>query len=440
MIEIVAIQPDSAAAELELRPGDRILAVNGREPVDFLDYHLACEQGLRRLEVQRCDGEQWDIELELAAGDEAGIEVEQPQPVQCGNRCLFCFVHQLPRGMRRSLYIKDEDYRYSYLYGAYVTLSNLTEADFARIVSRRLSPLYVSVHATDPAVRNRLLGRDAPPIMEQLQRLVAQGIQLHTQIVACPGINDGDILQRSIAELAALHPGVLSLAVVSVGLTGHRRHLPPLRTFTAAEAEATVALVEHWQRRLRRRLGTRFVWPVDEFYLRAGRPLPALARYEELPQLENGVGLLSLFRREAREVLAEAGPLGRFTVSAITGTAAAGELSRFARRLRQRTGVTLQIYPVTNRFFGGATSVTGLVTGRDLIDQLRGAELGRALLIPDVTLRQGETVFLDDVSLADVEQALQLPVLPVESSPWGLLAALEDLAGEAVEIIRPSDV
>jgi putative radical SAM enzyme (TIGR03279 family) len=330
--------------------------------------------------------------------------------------------------MRTSLYVKDEDFRFSFLYGAYVTLTNVTEADLQRIVQQRLSPLYVSVHATAENVRRTLLGRNGPPILELLRRLVEAGIEIHTQVVLCPGINDGVVLERTVAELHALAPGVRTLAVVPVGLTGYRRRLPQLRPVSVAEAALLIDQIEAWQQRFLEPGGSRFVFAADELYLRAARPVPALESYEDLAQIENGVGLIARFREEAREALAEAGPLRAGPVTVVTGESGFPEIQRFVTALGQATGVTIQLHPVANTFFGGHVTVTGLLTGKDLLRELQGRSLGEVLLVPDVMLKEGEDLLLDDLSLIDLERELGVPVRKIASTPWGLLEALEDLA------------
>jgi putative radical SAM enzyme (TIGR03279 family) len=327
--------------------------------------------------------------------------------------------------MRRTLYVKDEDYRFSYLYGSYVTLTNVTEADIERIITQRLSPLYVSVHATDEQLRTRMLGRQGPPILELLKRLAGSGIEIHTQVVLCPGINDGPELARTIEDLVALYPWVLTLAVVPVGLTGYRQRLPDLRPPTEAEARAILTSIHDYQERFLRNCGSRFVFAADELYLRAGLEFPPLVAYEDLAQVENGVGLVPQFRAEAAEVLSEAPSLQLSAVATFTGESARGELSRYVAELSAKTGTTIHLYPVRNTFFGGHVSVTGLLTGRDVLSELKGKDLGQALLVPDVVLREGDEVFLDDISLADLERELGVKVLKVASTPWGLLDGLE---------------
>lgn len=429
MLAIIGVESASVGAELELEPGDQVLSINGKPVRDLLDYHLYVADENVLLEVRKADGSLWDLELEKDAEDHLGLAFEPPRPNQCGNQCIFCFVHQLPRGMRRSLYIKDEDYRFSFMYGAYVTLTNIDEDEIGRILEQHLSPLYVSVHATDEAVRRRLIGReDIRPILPLLQRLVAGGIQLHTQVVLCPGINDGAVLDRTIEDLAALRPGILSLAIVPVGLTGHRRRLPPLRPLRQTEAAALVAGLHGRQERFLRESGSRFLFAADELYLQGEVDFPALEEYEDLPQLENGVGLMALFRGEAEAVLDEAGPLSLGPVALLTGVSAYSELRGFADQLSAKTGVPLAVHAIRNDFFGGQVTVTGLLTGSDILAQLQGRDLGQALLLPDVVLREGEDVLLDDMTLEQLQQRLGVPVVKIESNPWGILEALEALA------------
>lgn len=430
MLEIIGVEAASIAEELELEVGDKILTVNGQVINDLLDFqvHAAAEELL--LEVLKRDGELWDLEIEKDADSDLGLQFEHPEPTQCGNNCIFCFVHQLPKGMRRTLYVKDEDYRFSYLYGSYVTLTNISEADIERIVAQRLSPLYVSVHATDEQLRTRMLGRQGPPILDLLKRLAAAGIEIHTQIVLCPGINDGSELERTIEDLASLFPQVQSLAVVPVGLTGYRQRLPDLRPPTVEEARTVVTTIHEYQQRFLRRCGSRFVFAADELYLKAGADFPPLSTYEALAQVENGVGLIPQFRVEAAEVLAEAGILGVSAVSTFTGVSARGELTRFIADLAAKTGTTIHLYPIRNEFFGGHVTVTGLLTGKDVLRQLKGQPLGQALLVPDVVLREGDEVFLDDVALEDLQRELDVRIITVASTPWGLLEGLEVLDDE----------
>ncbi len=434
MLKIETVDPAGYAAELGLEPGDMILAINDHPIEDILDYHLEIGADQLNIEVLH-DDEVWELVVDKDADEDFGIEVEHPEPRQCGNQCLFCFVHQLPKGMRKTLYVKDEDYRFSYLYGSYITLTNLHQRDIERIVTRRLSPLYISVHATDHALRERLLGVDIPNIMPLIKRLTESGIVLHCQVVLCPGINDGQALKQTITDLAALYPGVASLAVVPVGLTRYREKLPALNGVSREHAQKCLELIESCQRDCLPELGTRFVFAADELYLKAEREIPAIESYEDCFQLENGVGMIAQFRQQAEEVLLEAEPLPVPRVNLVCGRSFASELQHFASRMMLRTGVDLQVVTVENDFFGAEVTVSGLVTGRDLLKTLAVLPPAGGVMIPDVMLRVGEDVFLDDVAVTDIETRLKVPVVVVESSPWGILEGLERLA-DGPEIIH----
>lgn len=432
MLTIQSVAAGSIAEELDLQPGDLLLAINGYPLRDFLDFiRLTRHAEELVLDVRRVDGEEWELELEKDAEEELGLEIEHPQPAQCGNNCLFCFVQQLPRGLRPTLYVKDEDYRFSYLYGAYVTLSTIREEEVQRILTDKLSPLYVSVHASDEALRARLLGRKTlPPLFPLLQRLTAGGIEIHTQIVLCPGLNDGAALEKTVTDLAALRPGIRSLALVPVGLTGHREQLPSLRTHSRDEARALLEQVEKWQHDFLASGDSRFVFAADELYLKAGVDFPALEEYESLPQYENGVGMIPLFRADGAEVLAAAQPLPAFTVDCLTGASFYPEMERFCTALSARTGVKIVVHRIENHFFGGEVTVTGLLTGADIVAALRGKLQSPILLIPDVVFRDGEDLFLDNMSPEELGAALQVEIFPVAANPWGLSQALEMIATE----------
>lgn len=436
MLKIESVEPGSYAEDLTLQAGDQLLSINDREIDDLIDYYQAVEASQLEVEILRADGELWVLQLEKEPEEDIGLELEHPQPLQCGNNCLFCFVHQLPKGLRRTLYIKDEDYRFSYLYGSYITLSNLQEADLERIIQQQLSPLYISVHATDDRIRETLLGCPAPPIMPLLQRLAAAGIKLHCQIVLCPELNDGEILRQSIEALATLYPQIATLAVVPVGLTKHRQKLPALRKLSQTEAVQALSLIDACQQNFLTQKGSRFVFAADEIYLQANVEFPPLSDYEDLDQLENGVGLIPQFRLQAEEVLLEAEALELDRVTLVTGRSFADELAGFAQRLSLRTGVELQVVPIENTLFGEQVTVTGLLSGTDLLLQLQGQGLGSAVLIPEVMLKDGGQLLLDDLTLDDLCQRLQVPVIPIESSPWGVLEGLERLAEGPIEIIH----
>ncbi len=426
-ILIEKVIPGSVAFEMEIESGDRLMTINGHRVRDIIDYQYFAADEALTLEILKRSGEVWDVEIERDEEESLGLQFSAPVPAQCGNKCIFCFVHQLPRGLRTPLYVKDEDYRLSFLYGNYVTLANIDSSDLARIKEQRLSPLYVSVHATDPELRSGLLGKaDILPVLDVMEDLAAAGIIMHTQVVLCPGINDGEALERTVADLAALHPQVASLAVVPVGLTRHRKGLARLDPVTD---EYAARFVKSWQRKgrtLAKRLGAPFLFLADEFYLKADVPFPPLDEYGDLPQLENGVGMIPLFLAEAREVLREAEPLRQRVVTVVTGESPYRYLADFLRALAAKTGVSLCPVSVKNLLFGESVTVTGLVAGRDIITALKGKELGDAVIIPDVMLKEGEGVFLDDLSVNDLQEALQRQVVVVESTPQGIYEALRE--------------
>lgn len=419
------VQPDSIAEELEIEAGDRLLAINGQRLRDIIDFTFHAHDEELTLEILKPSGEQWEVEIERDGDEPLGLVFAPPTPAQCGNKCVFCFVHQLPKGLRRPLYVKDEDYRLSFLYGNYVTLSNIGREDLNRIVAQRLSPLYISVHATNPTLRERLLGRtDILPVLDVMRELAAARIVMHTQVVLCPGLNDGEELVRTVRDLTDLHPQVESLAIVPVGLTRHRRGLPVLEPVTASYAENFIRVWQPEAERLERELGASFLFIADEFYIKAGVPFPSLEAYGDLPQIENGVGMIPLFLNEAARVLKKARKGRSVTVAVVTGESPYRFLAQFLKNLSIKTGATLNPVAVRNRLFGESVTVTGLVAGRDIIEELADRDLGNAVLIPDVMLKEGEGVFLDDLSVGDLEKSLNTRVVVVEATPQGVVDGL----------------
>ncbi len=429
-VVVASVDSRTPAGRAGLRPGDRILAINGHPLRDTIDFHFHGGEERLRLTVER-EGRERSATLRRR-GARLGLELEPPRPSEistCANKCVFCFIHQLPRGMRKSLYVKDDDFRLSFLHGNYITLTDLEEDDLSRIETQRLSPLYVSVHATNPELRHRLLGsprvtRELLPVME---RLAKAGIAMHAQIVLVPDWNDGAHLERTVRDLARLHPGVTTTAVVPVGLTRHRERLPALRAVTAEEAGTLVADIERWQRELLPLLGTRFVFAADELYLEAGRPLPPAAAYEGFAVAEDGIGLVRRFEdgfgRSLHRLPARAG--GRRAVTVVTGELYAPRMAALLARLRIE-GLSARLAPVANDWFGHGIGVAGLLTGRDIQSQLADRELGDEVLIPAVALRDGAGVFLDDMTPADLAASLGVPVTAVEPTAPELIAALLD--------------
>ncbi|MBI2161587.1 MAG: DUF512 domain-containing protein [Candidatus Rokubacteria bacterium] len=434
-VVVAAVRAETPAATAGLRAGDRILAINGRRLRDAIDFQFHAAEDRLDLAVER-DGAPRALTVRRR-GPELGLELEPPRPAEiatCANKCVFCFIHQLPKGMRRSLYVKDDDFRLSFLHGNYITLTDLGEADLARIVEQRLSPLYVSVHATDPELRWRLLGRPrvSAEILPRLERLAKAGIRMHAQIVLCPGLNDGAHLERTVSELAPLHPQVATTAVVPVGLTRHRERLPELRRLTPEEACALIAAVEGWQARFLSTLGSRFVFLADEIYLLAEllaeRPLPPAAAYEGFPVVEDGIGLVRRFEDGfAHAVARRRRPDPPRPVTLVTGEIFGSRLEALLAR-GGLAGPGVRVAAVPNEHFGRTIGVAGLLTGRDIQRHLAMLpDLGRAVLVPAVALRDLDGVFLDDATPADLSRDLGTPVRVVEPSPGALLEALRDV-------------
>jgi len=427
-VVVAAVRPRTAAAAAGLSPGDRIVAINGAPLRDVIDFHFHTGEARLCLSIER-HGRRRAAVL-VRRGADLGLELEAPRPSEistCANKCVFCFIHQLPRGMRKSLYVKDDDFRLSFLHGNYITLTDLEEAELRRIETQRLSPLYVSVHATDPELRHRLLGqprvkRDLMPVMERLARA---GIAMHAQIVLCPDWNDGPHLERSVHELARLYPAVSTTAVVPVGLTRHRERLPQLRPVSGEEARLLIAAIGQWQDQFMASLATRFVWASDELYLQAGAPLPPARAYEGFAIAEDGVGLVRRFEDGWARALGRAPRrLGRpRAVTVVTGEMYAPRLSELLDGLRLDE-LALHVAPIANEWLGRGIRVAGLLTGQDIQSQLAGRELGDAVLVPAVAIRDGAGVFLDDLAPADLTSALGVPVIPVEPTAAALVAAV----------------
>jgi putative radical SAM enzyme (TIGR03279 family) len=427
-VVVAAIRRRTPAATAGLVPGDRILAVNGARLRDAIDFQFHAGDERLELTVAR-DGTLTDLVLDRR-GRDLGLELAAPTPSEiatCANKCVFCFIHQLPKGMRRSLYVKDDDFRLSFLHGNYITLTDLSENELRRIEEQRLSPLYISVHATDPVLRHELLGRPrvSAEILPRLERLAKSGIRMHAQIVLCPDLNDGPHLERTIRELAPLHPHVTTTAVVPVGLTRHRERLPRLRALTPTEARALVATVGEWQSGFLATLGTRFVFLADEIYLMAEAPLPATAAYEGFAIAEDGIGLVRRFEGDfARALRARRPPTRPRVVTVVTGEMYGPRLSRLLAPLAVH-GLDARVAAVPNDFFGRAIGVAGLLTGQDIQRYLAALpDLGEEVLVPAVTLRDRDGVFLDDLTPHDLATDLGVPVRPVEPSARALMAAL----------------
>ena len=419
-VRVTEVAPESLAEELELEAGDRVVRVNGRTIRDYLDFrfHTGGETELT-LTVVKQTGEEWEIELERAEGEDFGLTFEHIAPRQCANECLFCFCKGNPPDARPALFFRDEDVRLSFLYGNYTTLTSITEDEMQRVVEQRLSPQYVSVHATDVEVRARLLGieRERADIGDKLRRMMDAGIEIHAQVVLCPEINDGAVLQQTVKDLAAEYPRIKSVAIVPLGLTRYNtdeRLTPVTREF----CRSIIREMEPVQRHLRRTLGTTFAFLGDEIYLRAGRPVPSRRHYGDYPQIEDGVGMVRSFQEEfARlERRLERRPLrrpGRLDGTILTGKLFAPVLADLIARLNERSGTRLRVLGVENRYFGEEIVVAGLVTGTDVL-AVRDELKGDFILMPTTMLKSDEPIMLDGTTLESLKEKLGLPVHVVD--------------------------
>lgn len=430
---ITSVTPGSIAEEIGFEAGDQLVAINGQRPRDLIDYRFLCADQLLELEVLDAKGTSHHVEIEKDCDEELGLEFETALfdgLIQCANRCPFCFIDQQPPGKRETLYLKDDDYRLSFLYGSYLTLTNIPLAEWDRIAQLRLSPLYVSVHATEGAVRSRLLKNDrAAQILDQLAWFQQHRLQIHAQVVICPGINDGPHLERTLRDLAAFHtgevPAVASAAVVPVGLTRFRPEQDELVPVTTAKAQEVIAQVQTLQAEFQQTLGTTFAWLADEWFLIGRQPLPPERYYESYPQIGNGVGSIRLFLKEferlARTLPERVSPPR--TLTWVVGNAVEQAFAPLVKRLNQIDGLSVRMAPISSDYWGQEITVTGLLTGQDIASQLASRDLGDAVLIPTLMLKQSaskrpeDTYFLDDMSVAQLANKLNCLVLSVAGLP-----------------------
>ena len=428
--KISQVKEGSIAWELELEPGDELISINGETIEDVFDYHYLVNDEYIELLVRKPSGEEWELEIEKEFEEDLGIEFENSlmdEYRSCRNKCVFCFIDQMPPGMRETLYFKDDDSRLSFLQGNYVTLTNMSDHDIDRIIHYHLAPINISFQTTNPKLRCKMLNnRFAGDIFPKVQRLFEAGIEMNGQIVLCKGLNDKEELERSIRDLTQYLPHLRSVSVVPVGLSKYRDGLYPLEPFTKEEAEQVIATIESWQKKLFPEYGVHFIHASDEWYLLAGRELPEEERYDGYLQLENGVGMLRLLDTEVTEALKDKPSDNRKRkISFATGKLAYPYIRRYADKVNEKfPHIEIQGYEIRNDFFGERITVSGLLTGQDIMKQLADEDFGECLLLPCNLLRSGEDVFLDDKTVGEIETALNVPVQIVDETGADFVAAI----------------
>ena len=438
---IKKILPGSIAEEFELAPGDRLISINGHEIEDIFDYQFYAEDTYIEILIEKPDGEQWILEVDKEEDEDLGIEFDNglmDEYRSCHNKCIFCFIDQMPKGMRDTLYFKDDDSRLSFLQGNYVTLTNMSEHDLDRIIQYHLSPINISFQTMNPELRCKMLNnRFAGEALKKVDRLNEAGIEMNGQIVLCKGVNDGEELAFSIREMMRYIPNLQSVSVVPVGLSKYRDGLFPLEPFTREDAREVLSTIHHYQNESYQKYGNHFIHASDEWYILAGEELPQEENYDGYLQLENGVGMMRLLLNEFEEAVkelqekirADALDFSSREISMATARLAYPFIRDMAARMMEMVpGLMIHVYEIRNDFFGEMITVSGLLTGQDLIAQLTGKELGEALYLPQNVLRSGEEVFLDDVTVTEMEKALQVKVDIIKSSGRDFVNAVLDRA------------
>ncbi|MGD1711819.1 TIGR03279 family radical SAM protein [Dapis sp. BLCC M172] len=436
---ITKVIPDSIAAEIGFEPGDTIASINGQQPRDLIDYQYICADEYLEIEVIDTKGKTHHIEIEKDYDEDLGLEFSTALfdgLIQCNNRCPFCFIDQQPPGKRDTLYLKDDDYRLSFLYGSYLTLTNLPQREWERIEQMRLSPLYISVHATEAELRSRLLKNSrAGKILEQIHWFQERRLQIHAQVVVCPGINDGVHLERTLLDLAKFHtgeiPAVASVAVVPVGLTRFRPTEDELIPVTTAKAEEVIDQVQEIQAKLRQTSGNNCIWLADEWFLIGRRELPPTSEYEDYPQIGNGVGsirqFVSQFETYVKDFLEQNICLSTpRKLTWVVGNAVEKAFVAIGQQLNQIEGLEVNMLALSSNYWGQDITVTGLLTGQDLLEGLQGQDLGEGILLPSVMLKQGDNLFLDDMTLEELAGQLQTNIWPVAGVEELILTAVGD--------------
>ena len=435
-VTVEYVVPSSLCAGKKIKAGWELISVNGVEIRDVLDYQFQIKNEKLTLAFLTDEGKAKKIKLKKREGDDIGLEFKtylMDKEERCTNKCIFCFIDQMPPGMRNSLYFKDDDSRLSFLFGNYITLTNLKDSDIDRIIRLHISPVNVSVHTMNPDLRVSMMkNRFAGSSLSMLKRLADAEIKLNAQLVLCPGVNDGEELEFSLSELGKLFPSIQSIACVPVGLTKYREKLPALRLYTPEEAKTVIETVDRFGEDFKKKHGTRLAFCADEFYISAKLQLPDEEYYEDYPQLENGVGLCASMESEFELALSDA-EIDSMTgeISLATGVAAHPLIKRLAESAKKKLpNLKINVYAVENDFFGRSITVAGLITGKDLIEQLKGKKLGKTLLIPSVMLKADEDVFLDDVTLEQASDELGVKVVPVINDGGALFDAIINNGGE----------
>lgn len=419
---IASVEEGSIAQEMDLVPGDAVYMVNHQVMEDVFDYQFLINDTFVVLNVIKENGEEWELEIEKDFDEDLGITFESSlmdDYRSCSNKCIFCFIDQLPPGMRETMYFKDDDSRLSFLQGNYITMTNMKDKDLDRIIKYRLEPINISVHTTEPDLRCMMLhNRFAGKLAGQLQKLYEGRIQMNAQIVLCKNINDGEHLDRTIEDLSRYMPWMEGVSVVPMGFTRFRDGLYPVEPFTEEDAGKVLDQIEKWQKRLLDEYDNRFIYAGDEWYIMAGRPLPSKEEYDGYGQLENGIGMMRLLIEEFNEALSElTGDDRKRHVSIVSGVLASGYIQELTKALMEKyPNIQVDVHCIKNKFFGESITVTGLLTGQDIVAQLQGKDLGDVLLLPINMLRSGENVLLDDMTTLDIEKALQVPVDIIKSN------------------------
>ena len=435
------IEPYSIAEDAGIEVGDKLISINGHDFHDILEYRYLTAEYEVTLEILKKDGTTEVITVENDY-DDIGIEFEEgliDEAQSCRNKCIFCFIDQLPKGMRETVYFKDDDTRLSFLQGNYVTLTNMSDEEIDRLIKMRVSPINVSVQATNPELRCKMLNnRFAGKCYDIMKKFAANNIYMNCQIVLCPEINDGKELDRSISELAALFPNVNSVSIVPVGLTRYRDGLYPLESFTKEDAKAVLEQIHRWQKIMYEKHGIHFIHASDEWYILAGEKLPEEGRYDGYLQLENGVGMLRLLDTEVREAVANRdGDDRSYHVTVATGRLAAPYIEKCMETIREKyPKITFEVIAIKNNFFGEKITVSGLITGQDLTEQLSDRKLGDRLLIPCNMLRSGENVFLDDITVTELSEKLGREIIVVDPAGADLVSAVLDSTENKKQIRR----